>query len=57
MMSERQLTAVRTNGARPDWSTKLMRRLRGLKPGRYQITLTVGDQPNWTVTELGKVEK
>jgi hypothetical protein len=37
---------------------KLIRRLNGLQPGRrYMITLTVGRECDYTVQELGKVEK
>lgn len=37
---------------------KLIRRLNGLEPGRrYMITLTVGQQCDYTVQELGKVER
>jgi hypothetical protein len=37
---------------------KLIRRLNGLEPGkRYMITLTVGQACDYTVQELGKVEK
>ena len=37
---------------------KLIRRLNGLEPGRrYMITLTVGRECDYTVQELGKVEK
>ena len=41
----------------PDWVLKLAKRITTLKPGRYQIILTVGRHPNWTVTDLGKVEQ
>ncbi len=41
----------------PEWIIKLSRRLLALKPGRYQITLTIGDCHDWTVVELGKVER
>ena len=41
----------------PKWIIKLAKRLFYLDPGRYQIILTIDDNPNWTVTNLGKVEK
>lgn len=41
----------------PKWIIKLARRLMALQPGRYQIILTIDDKPNWTVTNLGKVEQ
>lgn len=37
---------------------KLIWRLNKLDAGkRYQILITVGQEPDWTVTELGKVER
>lgn len=43
----------------PERVAKLIRRLLELTRGRWQIILTVGpdDEWDWTVTELGKVEK
>lgn len=40
-----------------NWALKLLRRLVALPPGRYLISLTVGKQPDWTVLELGEVER
>lgn len=39
------------------WLTKFLRRIIALAPGRYQIILSVNDNPDWTVIELGKIEK
>jgi len=41
----------------PEWILKLARRLMALAPGRYMLILTIGKANEWTVTELGKVEK
>jgi hypothetical protein len=42
----------------PEWVLKFIQRLLALRPGRYQIILTIGkDNQDWTVTELGKVER
>lgn len=40
-----------------DWAGRLKKRILALRPGRYTITLTVGRDPDWTVTELGKLER
>lgn len=37
---------------------KLIWRLNKLEPGkRYTILVTVGQEPDWTITELGKIER
>lgn len=43
----------------PTWIAKFIRRLLGLQPGRWEITLSVfGDgRRDWTVKELGKIEE
>jgi hypothetical protein len=41
----------------PEWIVKLARRLMALTPGRYMIILTIGSTIDWTVQELGKIEK
>jgi hypothetical protein len=41
----------------PTWAVKFMRRVMGLQPGRYMILLTVGDDRDWTVARIGKVER
>lgn len=41
----------------PTWVEKLVKRLMGLPRGRYMVVLTVGDDTNWTVTDMGKVER
>lgn len=42
----------------PVWVVKLARRLLGLKPGRYQLILTIDRQGcDCTVIPLGKVER
>lgn len=42
----------------PEWLVKFIRRLMGLSEGRYQVTLTIQkDAWDWTITELGKVER
>jgi len=40
----------------PSWIIKLTRRLKNLPHGRYQLILTIGQDCDWTVIELGKVE-
>ena len=34
-----------------------VKRLNGLHPGRYMIVLTVQGECDYTITELGKIEK
>lgn len=41
----------------PDWLPKLLKRLAGLTAGRYCLILTIGKEVDWTLTDLGKVEK
>jgi hypothetical protein len=42
----------------PAWIVKLAQRLMALEPGRWQIILTIDkDRQDWTVIQLGKVEK
>jgi len=42
----------------PERWRKLLRRLNKLESGkRYMIFVTVGSEPDWTVQEIGKVEK
>ena len=40
-----------------NWALKLLRRLVALPPGRYLILLTIDRDTDWTVQELGKVER
>lgn len=41
----------------PSWLLKLARRLSILPHGRYQLILTIDRDCDWTVIELGKVER
>lgn len=41
----------------PSWIIKLGQRLLKLPNGRYQVILTIDRECDWTVIELGKVEK
>lgn len=41
----------------PAWIIKLARRLLALPAGRYQLILTIDRECDWTVIELGKVER
>jgi hypothetical protein len=55
-----QHAASHTNGndsLLPSWVIKLARRLLTLPHGRYQLILTIGPDCDWTVVQLGKVER
>ena len=41
----------------PTWARKLLQRIMALPAGRYRITLTVGEEADWTVEHMGKVER
>lgn len=42
----------------PERWRKLVRRLNALEPGRrYMLLVTVGETPDWTVQEVGRVER
>jgi hypothetical protein len=45
-----------TNLSWPLWVLKFAQRVMALAPGRYRITLTVGERCDWTVEHMGKVE-
>ena len=47
---------AQTAVAFPGWLVRLARRIWHLPPGRYQITLAVQEQPDWSVLFLGDVE-
>lgn len=53
---EARETALRSPLELPTWLHRLSRRILHLPAGRYQITLTVADCPDWSVLYLGKVE-
>ena len=54
-LTERKST--RTHVGKMGWAQKFMRRVIALRPGRYQIILTIGKDADWTVQEIGKVER
>jgi hypothetical protein len=53
---EARETALRSPLELPTWLHRLSRRILHLPAGRYQITLTVAECPDWTVQYVGKVE-
>lgn len=58
LINEKNSGTIHGSTNRAERWAKLHQRLSNLKPGyRYVIIVTVGKDPDWTVQEVGKVER